>query len=418
MKQIALTSFIARKYFLSRKNANFINVLSLVSVLALAVGTGALFVILSVFNGMSELIRGVHHSFDSEILIQHKTEKSFLITEDLIEKIQYTEGVELVSEVIEDEAFVNYKDVQKVVKVKGISSNFSKQNDLIHHMFDTLSGFVKNDLLNIQTDSTSYAIIGVGLQHELGINIHHGYFPIELYYPKRTKKVIKGTPDSFNRINISAGGVFELERQYDENYIIIPLDYAELLFEYSYERTGIEVKSKSNYDVETVISYLSIVLGPEFKVLNSDEQHTALYKAIKVEKLAVFIILSFVLCVAAVNIFLTITMIVISKRKDIAVLKSYGATRKMIRNIFLIEGGLIGLSATVIGLTLGVSICYLQQEYGVVGLNAEATLVHAFPIQMKWLDFFGAGIITLIITVLISIYPANKAGGITTIEEL
>lgn len=416
MRRFGLVTYIARKYFLSRKNANFINVLSFVSVGALAVGAAALFVILSVFNGMSGLIRGVHHSFDSEIIITPNEGKSFVTSDSLLQSIQQVEGVRVVTEVIEDEAFVNFKDVQKVVRVKGVGSNFSKQNTLYQYFIDTIPDFIEGDNIHIETDSTSYAVIGIGIQQELGINIHHGYYPIEIYYPKRNKKVLRNSAESFNRINISAGGVFALERQYDERYIIIPLDYAELLFDFPNERTGIEVSTHGN--IESTIQNLQTALGPDYKVLNSDERHKALYKAIKVEKLAVFLILSFVLCIAAVNIFLTITMIVISKKKDIAVMKSFGASNLMVKRIFLMEGALIGLFGTSIGLGIGYLICFLQETYGFVVLNAQATLVTAFPVKMQLSDLLASGLITLSITILISLYPAHKAGQISTRTEL
>lgn len=392
---------IARNYFLSKNEKHFINIISIISMITLAFGTAALLIILSVFNGLHILISGVHTTFDAELTIVPSQGKTFVVDDVFLKKITQLKTIEHITEVLEDDAFLNYDGIQKVVHIKGVQENYTKQNKL-----DSVIKFGKSDLSH---STISKAIVGRGIQYELGFSLQDEFKALDIWYPKRTKKHLQASEQSLNKIKIHPTGVFELERQYDGKYIFIPIQFAQKLFEYDSERTSIEIKTK-NGNIDEVKENLQQILGNDFKVLDSDEMHSALYKAIKIERFISYLIFVFILILASLNIFLALTMIVISKKKDIAILFSMGATKQFITKIFLYEGLLIGVIGTSVGLVLGIGIVWLQQEFGFVGMDVQSAIVDAFPVKMKLIDVFFTGITTLSITILLSIQPALKAG--------
>ncbi|MCP4521456.1 MAG: FtsX-like permease family protein [Cytophagales bacterium] len=392
---------IARKYFLSKKEKHFINVISILSMITLAVGTASLFIILSVFNGLHSIMNGVHHAIDSELTIKINEGKTLIADSTLLEDIKNTEGVSIITEVIEDEAFTQYEGGQKVVHIKGVSDNYREQNNI-----DTLVFSGTADISNKDIPKT---FIGRGVQYELNIKLNSNFKTIEVWYPKRKQKIIRASKNSFNRINVLPVGVFEIERTYDASYLFVPLSSAKKLFDYDLERTSIEIKTDSNISITEVKQNLENKLGDKYKILESEELHSSLYKAAKVERFIAYLIFVFILTLASLNIFLTLTIIVISKKKDISILVSMGATKSFIRKIFLAKGFLIGATGTFAGLILGVGIILGQQTFGFVGMNVQSSLVDAFPVKMEVLDIVLTGTTTLIITILLSIQPAIKA---------
>lgn len=391
---------IARKYFLSKNEKHFINIISILSMVTLAFGTAALFIILSVFNGLHLLISGVHTTFDSEITIKNSS-KTFEVSDSLLNVIKNIEGVQYITEVLEDDAFINYKGIQKVVHIKGVTENYIHQNKI-----DSVVKFGKADL---EGEGIPKAVVGRGIQYELAFSLDDDFNVLDIWYPKRTKKVIKKSQKSLNKIKIRPTGVFELERQYDGKYIFIPIKAAQKLFEYNQERTSLEIKTNNTSSIEDVQKALQTTLGDQYKVLNSDQLHSTLYKAIKIERFITYLIFVFILILASLNIFLALTMIVISKKKDISILLAMGATRKFISQIFFAEGFIIGAIGTSVGLTLGIGIVIIQQQFGLIGMDVQSAIVDAFPVKMELIDVFFTGITTLGITLLLSIHPAIKA---------
>ena len=213
-------------------------------------------------------------------------------------------------------------------------------------------------------------------------------------------------------------GIFEIERQYDERYMIVPLKLTEKLFGFEGQRTALEIKTTANMDASEVIDRLKKVLGSEFRVRSRNELHEVLYKAIKIEKLATYMIFLFILMVASLNIFLTLSMLVISKKRDIANFYAMGATEGFVKRIFLYEGALIGVIGSGSGLLLGLLFCYLQDTYGIIPMSVESSIVHYMPVKMNWFDGAFTVVATLSITLLISIYPAIKASRVNIKDEI
>jgi lipoprotein-releasing system permease protein len=405
-----LSFFIARKYFFSGKKRNFINVISIISMAIVAICTASLIVVLSVFNGLEGLLRSLYTTFDPEIKIELVHGKSFEITDQFIREINAVEGVDIVTEVIEDYAYVRYREANMVVTIKGVSDNFLEQRRIDQAI---VAGELK-----LREGDINYAIIGRGVQYALSVIPGNDLYPLQIHY---TKDVNPGQLDIsklYSKKNILPGSVFAIEKNYDENYIFVPLDFARDLLEYGNKRTALEIKTKLGTDPRDVQNLLQSYLGDEFKVLNNDEQHADLYKLLNLEKLFVFIAFSFILAVGSINIFFSLSMLAIDKKKDISILYSFGASNGLIKRIFLMEGAIISLGGAFLGLLLGGFICLAQQNYGLVSMGMESAILENYPVKMQITDFIYTFLSLVLITFLISFRPAIIATRFGNIQNL
>ena len=393
--------FIAKRYFLSAKKRSFINVISIISMLTVAVGTMSLVVVLSVFNGMEDLIRSLYGTFDPEIKIMPVEGKAFYINDTLLNKLKGVEGVDYVSEIIEDNALLRYQDKQIVVKLKGVTDNFKHQNRMDSMIVDGNYIFKRGKI--------EYAIIGRGIQNQMSVNIRNRIYPLQLWYPRVSRNASLNPESAFNRDIILPEGVFAIEKQYDDHYIFVPISFCERLMNYEGKRTSLEVKTVNGQNINRVIARIKEAIGDKFKVLNADEQHASLIKAVKIEKIFVILTFALILTVASINIFFSLSMLVIEKQRDIAVLMSIGASRKDIRNIFIIEGALIAFSGAIVGLLTGLGICLAQIKYGLVSMGMETSLVDNYPVKLMPMDFAITATIIVVVTMLVSIPPALNA---------
>lgn len=401
---------IAKRYFFSRKKRNIISIISNIAMIGVAVGSAALIIVLSVFNGLEDLIREIYSSFDPDLKISAVEGKSFETDTEFMNRIRRTPGVAVVSEVIEDNALLRYNERQMVVKVKGVSENFFEQNEIGASVVEGSS--------DLYFKNTYRALVGRGVQYQLSIRPNNQFVALQFLYPRNVKFNPLNPEASFNSLNILPGGIFAIERQYDDAYVFVPLNFAEELLEYGRRRTALEIKVEQGFKIEQVKRELQQILGEGFKVQNSDEQHTSLLRAVKVEKLFVFITFAFILGIASLNIFFSLSMLVIDKKKDIAILASMGATAKTIRNIFLFEGALVALIGAAYGLTLGMLVCNLQQTFGIISMGMATSVVEAYPVKMQVEDFVFTGIAIIVITLLVSIRPANRAAAMSVTENI
>jgi lipoprotein-releasing system permease protein len=401
---------IARKYFFSRKKKNFINIISIISMTGVAVGTMALVIVLSVFNGLEDFIRSLYGSFDPDIEIVPRTGKSFPAEDQMIEKIASIPGISNVVKVIEDNVYVKYRDAEMVVKLKGVDDNFLENSRLRNNI-------VEGELF-LKRDDRHYAVLGRGVQYTLNVNQLNDIYPLQFYYPKKRYRSGMNPAQSVNRSNIMVAGIFAIEKQFDLNYIIAPIDFAENLMDYNGNITSIEVMTQGGNNISGVKSELKKIVGENFNVFDSDEQHSTLLKAIKIEKLFVFLTFSFIIAVSAINIFFSLTMLAIEKKKDIAVLLSLGAGKQLIQRIFINEGAIIAFGGAFLGMLLGILVLLAQQRFGLVSMGIETSVIDAYPVKMKLNDFlFTAGTIILI-TLFFSSRPAIIASKSNVIENL
>lgn len=404
---------IAWRYFRSKKKRNIISIISNISMIGVAVGTMALIIVLSVFNGLEDLVRSLYGKSDPDLQITAVQGKSFPVDAFLVNRLRAVPGVKLVTEVIEDNALLRYHERQMVVKLKGVSENYYQQSEIDSAIVDGSRELRRN--------GEDFALIGAGVQHELSIALENRFSPLQLLYPRNTpgKKTLSFNPETaFNQEPILAGGVFSIEQHVDDSYIFVPLNFAQRLLRYDNRRTALEVKVGAGRSLEDTKAELKQVLGPQFNVHDSDEQHVSLLKAIKVEKMFVFITFAFILLIASLNIFFSLSMLVIDKRKDVAILMAMGASPNIIRRVFLMEGAIVAQVGAVVGLTLGISICWLQQRFGLVSMGMATSVVNAYPVKMQASDILWVGVAIVFITIAVSIRPALNAPQIDLRENL
>lgn len=404
-----LPFFVARRYFLSRRKKNFINVISVLSMLGVAFSTAALIIVLSVFNGLEVLLRGLYTSFDPELKIEAVEGKTFPVDPAFLNRIRTAPGVKIVTEVIEDYAYVRYRDASMVVTIKGVSENFLDQHRLDEHV-------VEGDL-KLTRDSVPFAILGRGVRFTLSAEIEDDSRALRMYYIKDARPGSVNAADYYSQKSIRPGSVFSIEKNYDENYIFVPLGFAEALTNCGNRRTAIEVQTEGSATAD-VQRELKTRLGEGFKVLTNEEQHQDLYRLLNIEKLFTFLSLSLLLLVASINIFFSLMMLAIDKKKDISVLASLGAPTSLIRNIFLAEGALISFIGAAAGLLLGGILCYLQDRVGLVGMGMENAIVANYPVELRPADFVVTGAVLVFVSLLVSFRPAALAAKSYSLDHL
>ncbi|NJM94104.1 MAG: ABC transporter permease [Cytophagales bacterium] len=396
-----LAFFIARRYFFSTRKKTFITVISLISVVALALGTMSLIVVLSVFNGLEKTITGLYNSFDPDLKVSPARGKSFALDSGQWNQLTALPGVYQVVEVIEDNALIKYRDAQMVAKVKGISDNFIQAG--------RMAPYIVEGQLRLSQGQVPYALVGRGLQYALSVLPNNDFYTLQIYYPKDIKPGVLNPESLYTQKNILPGGIFAIEKQLDESYIFVPLVFAQELMGYGPRRSYLEIKLSPNAEARTVQKAVQGLLGQEFAVATQNEQHHSLIRAIKIEKLFVHIIFVFILAVVSFNTFFSLGMLAIDKKKDIGMLYAMGSTSGLIRRIFLYEGAIIAFSGSLLGLALGYAICWTQLRFGWVRMGMQGAIIDAYPVDMQWSDFyFTAGAVALL-TLLSSYRPAYLA---------
>ena len=397
---MSLSFFIAKKYFLSKKKRSFINFISLISMLGIALGLTALIVILSVFNGLEDLNRQIFKAFDPDLKITSISKKDFLPESGLLQKIKAINGVKYLSEVYQDKALARSNDAQMIVVLKGVDTTFENNLEMQKALFE---GDMK-----IFKDGRPTAYVGGGVYTALDLKVNDFLYPLTLLYPKMQPLNVLNPEENINQSTLEVAGAFVLEQQYD-NHVIVPLQIVESLTEKEGKRTAIEITLKENIDASGVKKEISGILASNLQIKDRDEQNAPLLKAIKIEKLFIFIALFFIVGIASFNIFYSLSMLVIDKKDDIKTLSSLGATKSLIKAIFLAEGLLVAIVGIVLGLILGLGISYLQQKFGFVKLGMEYALVDAYPVEIRTSDVFLSVIGIFVITVLASVLPATRA---------
>ena len=393
---------IAIRYFFSRNKRSFISVIARIAMAGVAVGTMAMVVVLSVFNGMEDLNRKMFKTFDADITVTPSQGKRFQVSDSLLKVVRSVEGVQLITQVIEDNALARYGNQQTIVKLKGVDSTFSQRGQL-----DT--ALIEGSLKLYGGNGTPFAVVSEGVRNALTISLEDILTPLELWYPRTGNKTLNLTStEAFNQTVIRPGGVFFIESRYDD-YVIAPLPVVDALLQYNGQRSSLEIKTAPGFTEKQVADEIKTKLGRKFTVRDRDAMNADLLRAIRVEKLFVSVTLSFIILVAAINIFFSLSMLAIEKKKDVSMLYALGATPALIKKIFLAEGAIVALSGAIVGIIFGVLICWLQMSYGIVSMGMTTALVDAYPVKLIWQDIFFTGIIIVIITLAVSYIPARRA---------
>jgi lipoprotein-releasing system permease protein len=368
--------------------------------LVVGMATMALVVILSVFNGLEELLKDLYGSFDPDIKIESAMGKSFVLSDSLISSIEAEEGVNAVIKVIEDNVYLKYENAEMVAVVKGVSNNYLEVNKLADK--------ITEGQLKLWQGGIPMAVVGQGVQFALAISPDNDFLSLQVFYPRKLRSKSLDPNSALTRRGLKVAGVFAIERQFDEKYILVPIEFAQELLHYENKVTSLEVVLNSGYGDETIAN-LKKNLGKDFKVLGADEQHAVMLRTVKIEKLFVFITFAFIIAVSSINIFFALSMLAIDKKQDLNMFFSMGATTRQVRAIFLSEGAVISLSGAAFGLILGYILGWLQQEVGLIGMGLQTAVVNFYPIKMVWQDFAATSLVIIIITILASLRPAIMA---------
>ena len=394
-----LSLFIAKRYFFSKKKS-FINFLSITAFIGVMVGTSSLIIVLSVFNGLEDLLKSLYINFNPEIKIVSNNSKYFIQNNDQINNINNIEGVDFVSKVIEDRAIASYNGIEIPVYIKGVDSSFSFQNRLNKNI-------VEGDFI-LKKNNSSYAVVGRGVKYKISLNLNDNFNNLILYSVSPDFSFIPSgiQKKPFNQMSIIPSGVFAIEQQIDNNFIISSLAFVEKLFEKKNKITALELKINEKQDVYKIKSDIKNIVGDDYNVLTIEEQHSDLYKILKTEKLIVFIIFSFILIISSFNIFFLLSMHAIDKKRDLSILLSLGLTEKSIKKIFYYESMIISILGIIIGGALGVLLCVLQNEYGLVSLGMETAIIKYYPVKVKLSDILIIVSIVFFISIIASIKPS------------
>ncbi len=301
-----VSGLISKRYFVSKGNKNFINILTLISITIVAVCCMALIIVMSVFNGLGDLLSSLNSTFDPELKIEAVKGKSFKYDKTFQNKIKDIEGVKLITEVIEDYAYLKYGNAEIVVTMKGVSDEFIQEKRME-------SAIVYGNMKLTQGEA-NYTIVGQGVQFFLSVVPGNDMNAIQIHYVKDYKQGSLNNSNSYSRKSVLPSGVFSVEKNIDENYIIVPLRLAKDLLDYGNKRTSLEIKTEGK-SISEVKENLKSILGDDFKVLDNNEQHADLYKLLKIEKLFVFISFALILCVGSINILFVLSMLAIEKKK-------------------------------------------------------------------------------------------------------
>jgi len=394
-----LSVYIAKRYLFAKKSRNAINIISAVSVTGVAVGTMALIIILSVFNGLEDMVRSIFNTFDPDLKITPATGKTFVAESSKLEMLAKINGVACYSLTIEENALLRYDDRQTVATIKGVDDSYVKVTGIDSSMWDG-EFILKSDR---QRD---FAIPGIGIANYLGIGITF-VTPLNIYVPKRTGGSTVDPEDAFNRKIIYPSGIFQVEQSYDSKYVYVPIDFARELIGNENGISSIEIKFSDDTDEKRLQKEVNNIFGDDFIVQNRFEQQEIFYRVMRSERFAIFLILTLILIIASFNIIGSLTMLIIEKERDIEILKSLGADRELIRRIFIFEGWLISIIGAALGLILGFIICWLQQTYGLVRLQSDSLLLTAYPISMELKDFIIVPVTVLMIGYWAAWYPVR-----------
>ena len=386
--------YIARRYLFSRKSTHVINIISGISVTGVTVATMALVVTLSVFNGFHDLVASLFTAFDPQLKVAPAKGKAVAADEPALEKIKALPQIQVATETVEDVALAVYGERQTMVTIKGVQDNF----DSLTHVREILQG---DGTYELQAADLSYGILGIRVAEILGMGYSFKY-PLRIFAPRRDGQLDMFNPEEcFYADELYSPGVLFCVKQakYDKNYILTNIHFARRLFDMQGMVTALELRLKPGSNFEAVKSEIKEIAGDRFTVKDRFEQQEDTFNIMKIEKLMAFSFLTFILVVACLNIIGSLSMLMIDKKKDVVTLRNLGASDRQIVQVFLFEGRLISLAGAVLGIVLGLLLCWLQQTFGLVGLgrSSGSFIIDSYPVSVHAED-----ILIIFITVLVS----------------
>ena len=396
-----LPFYIARRYLLGKKSQNAINIISGISVLGVAVGTMALVIVLSVFNGFDSVVKSLFSSFEPDIQISAVEGKTFIPDPETKRKIASLPGVSAVSEVIEENVLLLYGDRQHIATIKGADEDFIEVSGIDSMIYD--------GAMQLKDRNRSYAVVGQGISYSLGIGLNF-VDPLFVYTIDRKSRINMAQPEeAIRRDFLYPTGIFAIEQDFDSRYVITSIEFVRDLLSYDREVTFLEIKLDPAFPADRVQGQIAGLMGGGFRVLNRQQQNELFYRVMKSEKWAIFLILTFILIIASFNIIGSLSMLIIDKKADIATLRNLGGGNRLIERIFLVEGWLISIVGSILGLAVGSAISWAQQQFGLIRLTGSGTFViDAYPVKIEIRDIILIWITVLVIGLLAARYPVRQ----------
>ncbi len=394
-----LAPFIAKRYLFAKKSHNVINIISAISAIGMAIGTAALIIILSVYNGFDSLVKSMMSNVEPDLLITPATGKVFVPEGEAYDWIYDQPTVKNMCSVLQEQVFISYDGQQGFAKAKGVDRIYEEESPLRDHIVDGEFKLHKGDI--------PLASVGRTLAYEMNINPRF-LSGIEIYFPARTRKISMANPlSSIEAVKVWPSSTFSVNNEIDAELMILPIEQMRNLLEYDDEVSAVEIRLTENADndeLKRLQKEIGERLGPDFRVRDRFQQNESLYKMMKYEKAAIYMILIFVIIIIAFNIFGSLSMLIIEKRSDIETLRSLGAQDKLIRNIFILEGWMISLVGLAAGLVLGITFALLQQHFGFIKMPGSF-LIQAYPVILSWTDILLTAVSVAAVGYLIALLP-------------
>lgn len=397
-----LPLFIARRYLFAKKSHNVINIISAISAVGMAIGTAALIIILSIYNGFDELVKSTLSNVEPDILISPAKGKVFIPNGETFDRIRQNPLIDEYDLILQENVFVDYDGHQGIAKAKGVDSAFEAESPLAEH--------ITNGEFSLHKGQLPQMVVGAGLAYKMGMNPAF-LASAELYFPIRDRNFSLANPAaSIETVRMRPSGIFSVNQQIDDDLMIVPIEEMRKLLGYEEEVSGVEIRlaeGSTAKDIRSAIKHIQKELGPEFKVLDRFRQNPSLYKMMRYEKAAIFLILIFVIIIIALNIFGSITMLIIEKKDDIETYRSLGATDQMLRRTFTLEGWLISLLGLAAGLVVGIGFSLAQQHFGFIKMPGSF-LVNAYPVILQWQDVLATIAGVALIGYIIALLPVRR----------
>lgn len=397
-----LPLFIAGRYLFAKKSHNVINIISAISAVGMAIGTAALIIILSIYNGFDELVKSTLSNVEPDILITPAKGKVFIPEGEAFDRIKANPMIGEYDLILQENVFVDYDGHQGIAKAKGVDSAFEAESPLAEH--------ITNGEFSLHKGQLPQMVVGAGLAYKMGMNPAF-LASAELYFPIRDRNFSLANPAaSIETVRMRPSGIFSVNQQIDDDLMIVPIEEMRKLLGYEEEVSGVEIRlteGSTAKDIRSAIKHIQKELGPEFKVLDRFRQNPSLYKMMRYEKAAIYLILIFVIIIIALNIFGSITMLIIEKKDDIETYRSLGATDQMLRRTFTLEGWLISLLGLAAGLVVGIGFSLAQQHFGFIKMPGSF-LVNAYPVILQWQDVLATIAGVALIGYIIALLPVRR----------
>ena len=396
--------YIARRYLFSKKSTNAINVISMISMAGVVVATMALIIVLSVFNGFHDLVATFFTQFDPQLKVVPVEGKDAPSDDPVLTEIRQLPEVDVATESVEEMALAIYEGHQAMVTVKGVDDNFTE----LTHINEIVYG---DGEFQLHAADLEYGTLGIRLAQELGTGARFGNY-LHVYAPRREGQLDLSNPqDGFVVDSLISPGVVFATRQgkYDKSYILAPIGFARRLFEQQGMLTSLELRLKAGSDLEAVKKRMRSIANGKYKVLDRFEQQADTFKIMQIEKFIAYIFLTFILIVACFNIIGSLSMLIIDKREDVVTLRNLGANDRQISSIFLFEGRLIVAIGAIVGVALGLLLCWLQQRFGLVGMGGSSGMfvVNAYPVSVHYQDVLLVFFTVLVVGSVAVWYPVQ-----------